>query len=290
MLELSKISKKYGGFRLEEVSFSLPTGYMMGLIGRNGSGKTTLIKLIMNLIREDKGTINIFGRDHRRDEKIIKEDIGFVYDQSCFYENLSMNKMTQIISKFYKNWDDRRYQELMDQFELQPGQRIDTLSKGMKVKYSLAVALSHQAKLLLMDEPTDGLDPVVRRELLKILREELKREEVSILLSTHITSDLDKTADYVTFLDRGKVAVSDSIEAIQERYFLVQAGSSSISPHRYSTFLGYEVNDFRFLGLMEAKEKNKIDSKDWGISTPTLEDLMCFYGRTTDDRTDKKRL
>ncbi|MDQ1353611.1 MAG: type transport system ATP-binding protein, partial [Acidobacteriota bacterium] len=169
ILEIKSLRKEYKGFTLNDISFALPYGYIMGLIGPNGAGKTTTIKLIMNLLRRNNGEIKIFGKDNREHEMEIKSRIGFVYDTPTFYEHLTLKQMKTIIAPFYKSWDEAMFQRYMKEFELSLKAKVRTLSRGMHMKFALALALSHHAELIIMDEPTSGLDPVFRRELLDIL-------------------------------------------------------------------------------------------------------------------------
>lgn len=203
ILDIRGLCKSFKEFKLHNLTFSLPRGYIMGFIGPNGSGKTTTLKLIMNLLRPDAGEIRIFGQDHIAFEREVKQRIGFVYDESVFYEQLSIEHMTSLIRPFYRQWNQPLYEDYIRRFDLNPKQKIKTLSKGMRTKYALALALSHGAELLIMDEPTAGLDPVFRREMLDILLEVMQREENSILFSTHITSDLDRVADYIPSSTKG---------------------------------------------------------------------------------------
>lgn len=182
----------------------------MGFIGPNGAGKTTTIKLIMNLLKKDGGKINVFGKDNVKYEKEIKNNIGFVYDENHFYSELSINEMKNIIAQYYKKWDDDAFNKYIKKFDLPSKRKIAKLSKGMKMKFSLAIALSHDADFIIMDEPTSGLDPVIRSEILDILSYILQDENKGILFSTHITSDLDKIADYVTLINNGEIIFSFS--------------------------------------------------------------------------------
>lgn len=208
ILELKNVSKHYQDFSLKNINFSLEKGYIMGFIGPNGAGKSTTIKLIMNLIKKDEGDISIFGLDNEKHNIEIKQRIGFVYDENHFYEELTPNEMKGIIRPFYKKWDEAVFQRYAKDFQLPLNRQIKNLSKGMKMKFSLAVALSHHAELLIMDEPTSGLDPLVRSELLDVLQTLLQDENKSIFFSTHITSDLEKVADYITFIHNGRLVLS----------------------------------------------------------------------------------
>jgi len=229
ILELKSVGKSYPGFDLKDISFSLPRGYIMGLIGPNGAGKTTTIKLIMNLLRKNSGEIRVFGQDYIKNEVEVKSRIGFVYDTPTFYEHLNLLQMKAIIAPFYKTWDDGKFQSLIKNFDLPPRKKIKTLSRGMKMKYALALALSHEAELIIMDEPTSGLDPVFRRELLDILHGLIESEQKSVLFSTHITSDLERVADFITFINKGELVFSASKEEILEKYGVIRAGKNKIS-------------------------------------------------------------
>lgn len=244
MLEVNNLTKNFGDFALDNVSFKLEPGYIMGFIGPNGSGKSTTIKLIMNLLRKDSGEIKIFGKDYIEFEKEIKDRIGFVYDESCFYEDLTIKQMKNIIAPFYKNWDDYFFNGYMKDFDLDPNQKIKKLSKGMKMKFSLALALSHNADLIIMDEPTSGLDPVFRREILDILYDVIQDESKFIFFSTHITTDLEKIADYITFINKGKMVFSKSMDEILETYAMVKGGNNLL--------------DSKFQIIKEVKSKGKV--------------------------------
>lgn len=279
MLKIENVSKRRGLFELKDISFSLPTGYIMGLIGQNGAGKTTLIHLIMNLIKKDGGRIEIFGLDHEKNEKEIKENIGFVYDENCFYDYLKIRDMSKILSGFYKNWDWKIYRELLDKMELKEEEKIKNLSKGMKMKYAIVTALCHHAKLILMDEPTAGLDPVVRREVLLIFQEYLEKEESSIIFSTHLTSDLDKIADYLTFLKGGRLIFSKTREEVGDEFVLVKGTAETFSDRIKQLSKGYEGNSTGFTALMEKKEWNVLSTEQFLIEKPSVEDMMYYYDR-----------
>jgi ABC-2 type transport system ATP-binding protein len=223
-LELSGLSKRYRGFTLRDVSLTLPSGYVMGLIGPNGAGKTTIIKLIMNLVRRDAGTVKVFGLDNRQDEIEVKSRIGFVYDVPGFYDDVTLDAHRRAIAPFYRRWRSDTFARLVDEFELPLGKKYKQLSQGMKTKFALAVALSHEADLLVMDEPTSGLDPVSRRDLLRRLQAFLQDERKSVLFSTHITTDLERIADYITFVDAGEIRFSLPKDELLDRWAVVRGG------------------------------------------------------------------
>ncbi len=227
-LQLDNVTKMYKGFSLRDVSFELPRGYMMGLIGANGAGKTTIIKLIMNLIRRDSGRITVFGKDNLQHEAEIKRDIGFVYDVPRFYDDAKLCDIARAVAPFYPKWDKARFDSLIGEFELPLRKKFKTLSAGMKTRFALSLALSHDADLILMDEPTAGLDPIVRRELLDKLRDILQDETKSIVFSTHITSDLERIADFITCVHEGQILFSSPRDEILERWGVVRANEEAL--------------------------------------------------------------
>lgn len=282
ILELNNVSKRYPGFTLEGVSFSLDPGYIMGFIGPNGAGKTTTIKLIMNLIRLDAGEIKVFGLDSRRYEQEIKQRIGFVYDESHFYENLTITEMSRLIAPFYRSWDWQIYKQYVDRFGLPERKKLAQFSRGMKMKYALAVALSHGAELLIMDEPTSGLDPVVRSEFLDILRDVIQDERRSVLLSSHITSDLDQIADYVTLINGGRIIFSKSKEELWEEYALIKGEKALLDSGLRPYVVGLKESQFGFEGLVTNKaEAQRIAGSRAVFERPNLEEIMlyCLRGK-----------
>ncbi len=250
----------------------------MGFIGPNGAGKSTTIKLIMNLIKKDSGEIKIFGKDNIEYEKEIKEKIGFVYDENYFYEHLNIETMKKIIAPFYKNWDNQVFYKYLKTFDLDPNKKINNLSKGMKMKFSLAIALSHNAELIIMDEPTAGLDPVFRREILDILYDLIQDENKSVFFSTHITTDLEKIADYITFINEGKMVFSENKDDIMEKYSLVKGGLDFLNEETKKYFIGINKNSFGFQGLTSSPNVIREISKkdDIILERPTLEDIMVY--------------
>lgn len=221
-LEVAGLVKRYPGFVLEEVSFSVPRGYVMGLIGPNGAGKTTTLKSILGLLRPDAGTIRALGLDVSAHGAEARSRIGFVHDDPHFYDHLSLGRNAALVAAFYPTWDAAEFDRLVDAFGLSLRQRFDSLSRGTKTKFALALALAHRAELVLMDEPTSGLDPVFRRELLDTLTDLLQDERTSILFSTHITSDLERIADYITLIQHGRVVFSAAKDEILESWALVK--------------------------------------------------------------------
>lgn len=274
ILEIRGLSKEYKDFKLDNIDLVLPRGYIMGFIGPNGAGKTTTIKLIMNLIKRNSGVINIFGLDNLEYEKEIKERIGFVYDECYYYQKLSIEEMAKIISKFYKNWDWTEFNNYLEKFNLSRKKLIKDLSKGMKTKFSLAIALSHKAELIIMDEPTSGLDPVFRSEILDILYELIQDENKGILFSTHITSDLEKISDYITFLNNGKVQFSTSKDDLLESYYLIKGPKEVLTSDLRESLINLRENSFGFEALTKDFKKINCYKKDLVIEKPSIEDIM----------------
>ncbi len=276
ILEVDNLRKEYRDFNLN-VSFSLERGYLMGFIGPNGAGKSTTIKLIMNLLKKDSGAIKVFGLDNVKNEIEIKQRIGFVYDQNYYYDELTVEEMKGIISRFYADWDDELYRDYLKIFDLDPRKKIKELSKGMQMKFSLIMALSHHAELIIMDEPTSGLDPIVRRELLQILSEILQDENKGILLSTHITSDLDKIADYITFINQGRIVESTTRDFLLENYGVVRGKKELLMQTDKGLLIGVKENEFGFEALVKDKARaREIFGDKIIIDKPTLEDIMYY--------------
>ncbi|MGB4006064.1 MAG: ABC transporter ATP-binding protein [Halanaerobiales bacterium] len=276
ILEVDNLRKEYRDFNLN-VSLSLERGYLMGFIGPNGAGKSTTIKLIMNLLKKDSGAIKVFGLDNVKNEIEIKQRIGFVYDQNYYYDELTVEEMKGIISRFYADWDDELYRSYLKIFDLDPRKKIKELSKGMQMKFSLIMALSHHAELIIMDEPTSGLDPIVRRELLQILSEILQNENKGILLSTHITSDLDKIADYITFINQGRIVESTTRDFLLENYGVVRGKKELLMQTDKGLLIGVKENEFGFEALVKDKARaREIFGDKIIIDKPTLEDIMYY--------------
>ncbi len=277
ILELINVSKQYKDFSLKNINISLNKGFVMGFIGPNGAGKSSTIKLIMNLVRKDSGEIKVFGLDHVKDELIIKDRIGFVYDENHFYEDLTIQEMKNMIRPFYKNWDEQVFFKYVKDFNLPIKKQMKQLSKGMKMKFSLAIALSHHAELLIMDEPTSGLDPLVRSELLNILRSLMEDENKAIFFSTHITSDLEKIADYITIINNGEIILTKSKDDLLEQYCIVKGTKEFLKTNSNLSFVGIEENKFGFKALHHDKETlirqlgNQVI-----IEKSTLEEILLY--------------
>lgn len=284
VLEVENVSKDLGGFALRDISFRLDEGYIMGFIGPNGAGKTTTIKLIMNLLRKDAGKIKLFGLDYKTHELEIKNRIGFVFDENYYYEELTVREMKKIAASFYSKWDEEAFNGYVKKFALPLNRKIKDLSKGMKMKFSLAIALSHNAELLIMDEPTSGLDPIIRDELLDILAEFIQDEKRAVFFSTHITSDLDKIADYITFINEGRILFSSTKEELWDNYVLVKGDKVLLDDKLKNSMVGFRENRFGFTGLGFSEKVNALEVKDrLVVEKPTLEDIMLYFGRRGDN-------
>ncbi len=210
ILEINKLRKEYPEFVLDDITWDVPKGYVMGLIGPNGAGKTTSIKLIMNLIESDGGQVKVFGLDNIQNEKQIKNKIGYVGEEQYFYDHNSAVWTGKFVSHFYDKWDEKKYLSLLEQFEIPLKKRIRKFSKGMKVKLSLAIALSHNPELIMLDEPTSGLDPIIRREVIDFLKTFTEENDRTVILSSHITDDISRIADYITYMINGQIVMTES--------------------------------------------------------------------------------
>ncbi|MEG0439389.1 MAG: ABC transporter ATP-binding protein [Solibacillus sp.] len=277
VIELQHIQKSFDGFQLKDLSLTVKKGFVTGFIGGNGVGKSTTIKLIMNLLQPDNGMVSIFGLNYKEHEKEIKQRIGFVFDENIFYENLTLAEMKKIIKPAYKNWDDNIFAQYVKTFELPLNKKIKTFSKGMMMKASLTMALSHHAELIIMDEPTSGLDPIFRRELLDILHDLMQDGEKTIFFSTHITTDLDRIADYITFIHKGEHMFTKEFYKIEEEYAIVKGGNELLDRDTEQEFVSIRKSNHGFEALTANKKRiENIFGEMVMLEKPTLEDIM-FY-------------
>ena len=285
ILEVNGLVKRYPTISLDSVSFSLPEGCVTGFIGANGAGKTTTIRSILNLAHKDAGTIKIFGLDAEEHEKEIKDRIGIIMDGSYFYNDLSMRDMKSIIAPAYSKWSDADYQSYMDKFDLDPKQKISTLSSGMRMKYALVLALSHQAELLIMDEPTSGLDPLVRSQFLEIIKEYMKNGGKGVFFSTHITSDLDKIADMLILINGGKIIFQRNKDDLLDTFRTVKGNTTALNDQNKKLIRGLRVSAFGFTGITDQVPEIKKEMPDVLLEKATIEDIMLAYiGGDNSDR------
>jgi ABC-2 type transport system ATP-binding protein len=272
-LDVKNLSKTYNTFQLNNVSFTIPEGYIMGFIGENGAGKTTTINAMLNLIKKESGTVHILGKNMDEEEISIKQNIGFVSGES-FYPKRKLKEITKVYKQFYPLWDEDTYHTLMERFNLDEDKKVLELSKGMKMKYQITLALSHQAKLLILDEPTSGLDPVARDNLLELFQSLVENGDVSIFFSTHITSDLEKCADYITFIQKGTIIESLSKDDLIDRYRIVSGSKDDLEKIKDS-LVAYKTNSLGYHGLILRDKVMDLKNSQFGI--PTLDDIMIYY-------------
>ncbi|RUS48901.1 ABC transporter ATP-binding protein [Cohnella sp. AR92] len=278
-IDIRNLNKKYPNFQLRDVSFQLEKGYIMGFIGANGAGKTTTIRSILNMIHIDSGEVRILGKNVAEHEIELKQEIGYAFGGFEFYTRSKIKTLTDVIKKFYANWNEETYHSYLRRFKLDENKKVAELSTGMKVKYSLALALSHGAKLVILDEPTSGLDPVARDDLLDIFQELVLDGEISILFSTHITSDLEKCADYITFIDNGQIIASSEKHEFMEAYRLLSGSESQLNQVK-AQLISYKINSFGFTGLIRAKDFDP--STNLKAATPSLEEIMIYFAKKED--------
>lgn len=276
-LELHNVSKTFSEFSLNDISFELPKGYIMGLVGSNGAGKTTTLNLIMNMMEKDAGSIKVFGKDHLEYEKQIKQDIGIVYDSSFFVDTWTVRDLEKALSMFYDEWNHDTFIRMKEQFELPDKTRIGKMSRGMQMKLMLACACSHNAKLLLLDEPTSGLDPTTRSEILDILQDYIQDGERSVLFSTHITTDLEKVADYITYLEHGRVVYTGSMEELLEKYCIIKGAPGELTEDLRQHLIGLSQTSLWFEGLIQTDAAKKY--KGFVLDSPTVDEIIVHIGK-----------
>lgn len=282
MIEIEHLTKRFPGFALQDVTFALPQGFIMGLIGPNGAGKTTTIKLILNMLTRDQGAIRVFGCDNRTDEAAIKERIGVVFDQPFYVEEWTLHTVERALAPFYRTWQHARYTQLLQDFELDPNKKVKELSRGMKLKLMIAAALSHDAQLLILDEPTSGLDPVARDELLEILTafmaDEQHGAQRGILFSTHITSDLEKIADYITFMGDGAIVYTGTKDELLERAIIVRGGRGELNAAQRARVVGYREYSAGFEALTNPAQLAQLP-KGLLYEPATLEEIIIYMNK-----------
>ncbi|MFD3449545.1 ABC transporter ATP-binding protein [Microbacteriaceae bacterium 4G12] len=277
VLEVRNLNKTYDNFSLKDVTFSLNQDCITGFIGTNGSGKTTTIKAILGLVLKDSGNINFSGKDITESERKSKNKIGIVLDEGYFYEELTLKEMKNIIAPSYTDWDEAVFSHYIKRFDLKLNQKIATLSKGMRMKYAVALALSHHADLLIMDEPTSGLDPLIRSELMDILLDFMKEPGKSVFFSTHITSDLDKIADMIILIDDGRILINEEKDELLETHALVKGDNCFINEETKKLFLTLHQTPYGFEGITCKKEDVHRLIPDVLMERPAIEDIMLTY-------------
>ena len=280
ILEVKNIVKEYPTFKLDNVSFNIEEGSICGFIGRNGAGKTTTLKGIMGLIHLNAGEIKVFGRDIYEHEAENRQEMGFTLAETMFYPDAKIGVLTNVTSKFYPNWNQDTYEKLCKRFGLEQNKKVKELSSGMKVKYNLAVALSHGAKLLILDEPTSGIDPVSRDEILDLFKLIVKEGKRSILFSTHITSDLDKCADHIVYIKKGKIISSKKKEDFIDDYKYITGPMSEFDSVK-DKIVSHKEDGEEFTALISSEKCAGISSKI-KQSVPDLDTIMVYEERKDD--------
>ena len=276
-IEIKGITKRYDGFTLDDLSFNVPKGSIMGFVGQNGAGKSTTINTILNIIRPDEGSVSVFGLDNIKDENEIKKNIAAVFDELPFHETLNAKNLNSILKRIFDEWSSETFFNYLDRFSLPSKKKFGQFSKGMKMKLQIAAALSHNAKLLIMDEATTGLDPVVRNEILDIFLEYLQNEEHSILMSSHITSDLEKIADSVTFIDKGKLLITGYKDDVLDSHGILKCSRSDYESIDKNDIISARITEFGVEALVSDKAECLKKYSGAVIDPAALDDIMVYY-------------
>lgn len=277
--ELKNINKYLGDFSLKNVNLQIQKGYITGIIGKNGAGKTTIIKTLLGMLQPDSGSVSVLGVDMATDAGDIKNNIGIVLGNGNFYAGLTLEQMKNIIRRFYKNWDEAAYHGYVQKFGLPRNRKIKELSTGMRAKYNISLALSHHAELVVMDEPSSGLDPVAREELMDLLSEKISAEEFTVIFSTHITSDLDRTADYIILVDNGKIILDQPKDELLDAHRVVKGPVSLLDSTLMEHMVSHKKNSMNFEGLTTEAAALKKAYPSLLFEKPAIEDIMRFYVR-----------
>lgn len=276
-LEVRNLSKSFEGFQLHNITFTLPKGYIMGLIGPNGSGKTTTIKLILNMLKRTSGEVKVLGFDNIASEQEAKRNLGVVFDSNYFSDEWKISQVEKSVSAFYENWNTQKFSETLKRFHIQPSKKVKELSKGMQMKLMLACAFSYDAKLLILDEPTSGLDPVSRDELLHILSEYIEDGEHSVLFSTHITGDLERAADYITYISYGELFFSGGKDEFIDSFRIVKGGCEELSTDLGKKMLGIRNFSTGFEALIKTEDLNRFAHLN--VEPATIDDIVVFTSK-----------
>ncbi len=274
VLQVQGLCKSYDKFALRDVTFSVPEGCIAGFIGANGAGKTTTLRSVLGLARPSAGRIRLFGMDAEKNEKEIKDRIGVVFDDGQFYTELTLKEMKNVLSPAYSSWSEQDFSRWMDRFELSQRQKISSLSRGMRMKFALALALSHKAEFLLMDEPTSGLDPQIRNEFLDVLAGYMEHGGRGVLFSTHITSDLDKVADTLIMIDRGRIVFQEDKDVLMESYRSVRGDTAALNEEIRPLFMKITEGSFGFTGITKEAERVRRLMPGALIEKVSVEDIM----------------
>ena len=277
VIELKNVVKDYGDFKLDHISFAVPEGSVCGFIGQNGAGKTTTINLILDIINRDEGEISLFGKPVDQDHAYVREDVGVVFDEMGFHEFMTAKDINIMMKNIYKNWDEEAFFDYLKRFSLPSKKKCGAFSRGMRMKLQIAAAMSHKAKLLIMDEPTSGLDPIVRNEMIGIFRDFVVEEDHTILLSSHITGDLEKIADEVVFIDGGKIVLSGNKDEILEKHGILKCKKEEASKVSEALIVGVEEEAYSTSILVNDRHAAAKLYPDMVIEEAALEDIMIYY-------------
>lgn len=277
-IDIKSLNKTLGDFKLTINDIEIKKGYITGFIGPNGSGKTTTMKLIMNMLKKDSGTIKVFGKEREVDDLEIKETIGYIGDVSGYMQENKLKNIKKAIKPFYKNWDEQLYKKYIMKFKLNENKVYKELSKGQQKKFELVMVLSHHPKLIIMDEPTANLDPLVRNEFLEILQEHIEKEEATVFYSTHITSDLDKVADFLVFIYEGHIILSGNKEDILENHKIIRGNKELLDIDTKKEFISYTENSFGFSAMTSnVKNAYEVFGEEVVYDNANLEDILMYY-------------
>ena len=277
VIELKNVVRDYGDFKLDHISFAVPEGSVCGFIGQNGAGKTTTINLILDIINRDEGEINLFGKPVDQNHAYVREDVGVVFDEMGFHEFMTAKDINIMMKNIYKNWDEKVFFEYLKKFSLPSKKKCGAFSRGMRMKLQIAAALSHKAKLLIMDEPTSGLDLIVRNEIIGIFRDFVVEEDHTILLSSHITGDLEKIADEVVFIDGGKIVLSGNKDEILEKHGILKCKKEEASKVSETLIVGVEEEAYSTSILVNDRHAAAKLYPDMVMEEAALEDIMIYY-------------
>lgn len=274
-LELNNVSKQYKDFNLDNVSFKVPQGSIVGLIGENGAGKSTTINTILGLIKKDGGTITMLGK--KDFDAACRENIGVVFDGNNYPDMLTPKQLGKVFKNIYSSWNRKKYEELLKKFNLPSDKKIKQFSKGMKMKYAVSVAFSHNSKLLILDEATSGLDPIMRDEILDMFLDFIQDEENSILVSSHITSDLEKVADYIVFIHDGKIVFSKPKDELLENYGIIKCGSDLFDKIDKEKMIAYRKQDYEWQILIDDRQSAQKKYPKALIVPAGIDEIMLMY-------------
>ncbi len=279
-IEIKNLRKDFDNFSLKIEDLKIPEGFVTGFIGPNGSGKTTTIKLILNMLRKDNGSIKLFGKEYKGDDLSVKEHLGVVSEFNGYLQESKLRSIKKSLSVFYKNWDEKLYKRYIKEFELNENKVYKELSKGQQKKFEIIMTLSHRPKIIIMDEPTANLDPLVRNEVLEMLQERIEEDNATVFFSTHITSDLDKIGDYLVFIYKGKIFLDDDKDNILQNHVIVKGKNELLQKDTEEIFISVNKNSFGFEGLVKNREKAyELFGEEVVYDKPNLEDILTYYTR-----------